>query len=57
MDQLDTYLTSIVDFAKTFIPEADIPMSILSLTATAGMRLLTPEDQTLVMTATCNYFK
>ena len=51
------YLRPLLDYARTHIPpsvEADTPVFLL---ATAGMRLLTQEQQVEILTETCHFFK
>jgi len=51
------YLQSFLDYARTHLPpsvEADTPIFLL---ATAGMRLLTQDQQVEILEETCHFFK
>lgn len=52
-----SYLAPLIDHARSHIPPSLQPETPIFLLATAGMRLLTPEQQAEVLTATCSYFR
>lgn len=51
------YLRPLLDFAMTVIPEPQRASTPIYLLATAGMRLLPPDQQQAVLSATCDYIR
>ncbi|GJE87050.1 golgi apyrase [Phanerochaete sordida] len=51
------YLAPLLEHARTQIPPSLQPETPLFLLATAGMRLLSPEQQASVLSATCEFLK
>ena len=57
MDALDEYLKSLFDFASNVIPEKFHSITPVYLYATAGMRLLSLENQTRLLQKSCHFVK
>ncbi|KAH9843133.1 nucleoside phosphatase family-domain-containing protein [Rhodofomes roseus] len=51
------YLEPLLEHARSHVPPSLQPSTPLFLLATAGMRLLTPQQQAEVLRATCTYLK
>ncbi|KAI0053935.1 hypothetical protein FA95DRAFT_1529729 [Auriscalpium vulgare] len=56
-DGLATYLAPLLEHARSQIPPSRHAETPLFLLATAGMRLLTPEQQASVLETTCHFLK
>ena len=57
VDSIGTYLAPLLEHARTHIPPSLQPDTPLLLLATAGMRLLSPEKQGHVLSATCQFLR
>ncbi|BGP06561.1 Golgi apyrase [Rhodotorula toruloides] len=51
------YLRPLIEFAASVIPADKLPSTPIYLLATAGMRLLPPEQQSAVLSSTCDYLR
>lgn len=56
-DGVAAYLAPLLEHARSHIPPSLHPDTPLFLYATAGMRLLTPEQQASVLQSTCHFLK
>jgi Golgi apyrase len=57
LDGIPAYLAPLLDHARTHIPPSLHSETPLFLLATAGMRLLSPEQQAAVLQTTCNFLR
>lgn len=57
IEGISTYLAPLLEHARTVIPPSLQPETPLFLLATAGMRLLPPNQQAEVLRATCHFLK
>ncbi|KAF8499920.1 nucleoside phosphatase family-domain-containing protein [Gautieria morchelliformis] len=56
-ENIASYLTPLLAHAQKHIPPSLQPETPLFLLATAGMRLLSPDKQSAILTATCDFFR
>src|SRR6266404_2703049 len=57
LDDIPAYLAPLLNHARRHIPPSLHPETPLFLLATAGMRLLSPEQQAAVLETTCHFLK
>ncbi|KAI0306672.1 nucleoside phosphatase family-domain-containing protein [Multifurca ochricompacta] len=57
LDDIPAYLAPLLKHAQTHIPPSLHPETPLFLLATAGMRLLSPEQQATILRTTCHFLR
>ena len=56
-DEIASYLTPLLAHAQKHVPPSLQPETPFFFLATAGMRLLSPDKQSAILTATCDFFR